>query len=135
MAPPGVGNVAMAPAPTEIGGIISANTTINIAVPDPYIPVVFGHNGAVLVEIIRTSGAQVPPSPSLPGQAPIYPYLGPYLCPYLRRASPSQSVPPLSLSSLSPLSHLSPSPPLFVRSSCRSGRRWGSTWKGRTTAS
>jgi len=49
----------MAPAPTEIGGIISANTTINIAVPDPYIPVVFGHNGAVLVEIIRTSGAQV----------------------------------------------------------------------------
>ena len=48
----------------EIGGIISANTTLNVAIPDSIISTVFGSN--VLYEIMNLSGANIVVSPRPP---------------------------------------------------------------------
>ena len=48
----------------EIGGIISANTTLNVAIPDSIISTVFGAN--VVYEIMNLSGANIVISPRPP---------------------------------------------------------------------
>jgi hypothetical protein len=50
----------------EIGAIISANTTLNIAVPDEYVGSIFGKGATVLYEIMNLSGAHVVVSPRPP---------------------------------------------------------------------
>ena len=57
-------NSASAASPLEIGGIISANTTLNVAIPDSIISTVFGAN--VLYEIMGLSGANIAVSPRPP---------------------------------------------------------------------
>ena len=63
--------VAAAAATTEIGGIISANTTLNISVPDYLIGSIFGRGATVLYEIMTLSGAHIVVSPRPPLQSQV----------------------------------------------------------------
>ena len=62
----GMGMSAPLGGPGEIGAIISANTTLNIAVPDECVGSIFGKGATVLYEIMNLSGANIVVSPRPP---------------------------------------------------------------------